>query len=505
MISGREIKVLDKNSEFYGVPNYRLMENAGKGVADFVIKHLNPENVGILVFCGTGNNGGDGFVAARYLARKYNITLLLCGKERDIKTGISRDNFHKLKKINLKIYDIDSLNKINKLLSENHVIIDSILGIGLSGSLREPYATIVKKINTVKNKIIISVDMPTGLGTNTAIKPEFTITFYDIKDGMNKENSGDIIVTDIGIPKKAIEYVGPGELSVYYPRPKKESHKGDNGKILIIGGGPYIGAPALAGLAALRTGSDLAYIATPKRAGRAITSFSPLVIKPKRLAKALATRSPNLIVKELNHEDMLVPEDIDIIDNLIPKIDTLVIGPGLGSEQTTKHAIEKTILKCVKHKKPMLIDADAIQVVGKKLEIIQSSQTVITPHVGEFKDLTGLKLSNNLYERKETVEKWAKKLDVTIMLKGPVDIISNGIETKLNDIHNPAMTVGGTGDVLAGIIGAMLSKSVEPFNAARIGAFLNGAAGNAAFKKRSYGLIATDIIEEIPQILKKYL
>ena len=130
MISGREIKVLDKNSEFYEVPSYRLMENAGKGVADFVIKHLNPENVGLLVFCGTGNNGGDGFVAARYLARNYNITLLLCGKERDIRTGISRDNFHKLKKINLKIYDIDSLNKTNKLLSENHVIIDSILGIG---------------------------------------------------------------------------------------------------------------------------------------------------------------------------------------------------------------------------------------------------------------------------------------------------------------------------------------------------------------------------------------
>lgn len=505
MISGKEVKVLDRNAEYYGVPTPILMENAGKCVTDFIIKQLKPENRGILVFCGTGNNGGDGFVAARYLAKKYKITLFLTGKEKDIKIGISRNNFHLLKKNNLKIYDIDSLNKIGKLLSENTIVIDSMLGIGLLGNLKEPYSIIVKKVNAAKNKTTLSVDIPTGFGTNIAIKPDVTITFHDIKNGMDKKNSGDIRIADIGIPKKAVEYIGPGELSVYYPKPKKESHKGENGRVLIVGGGPYVGAPALAGFAALRTGSDLAYIATPKRAGRAITSFSPLIIKPKRLAKTMAILSPNLIVKELNHEDMLVPDDISIIEDFIPKIDTMIVGPGIGSEQATKDTIEKIMLKCVKHKKSMVIDADAIQVIGKKPQIIQNSQTVITPHAGEFKELTGVKLSNDLDKRKKTVERWTKKLGVTILLKGPIDIISNGTKTKLNDIHNQAMTVGGTGDVLSGIIGALLSKDVEPFNAARMGAFLNGAAGNASFKKRSYGLIATDIIEEIPQILKKYL
>jgi len=500
MISGREIKVLDKNSEFYGVPASQLMENARKGVADFVKKHFSSKN-NVLLFCGTGNNGGDGFVAARDLAKNHKVTVFLTGKENEIKTKLSKENFLKLK---VNIHDLSDLNNIDDLISEHHIIIDAMLGIGLTGNLREPYVTIVKKINDT-NKTVIAVDMPTGFGTTTAIKPKFTLTFHDTKDGMTRKNSGDIMIIDIGIPKKAIDYVGPGELSVYYPRPKKESHKGENGNILVVGGGAYIGAPALAALAALRTGADLTYIATPKRAGKAITSFSPLLIKPKRLAKTLAKQAPNLIVKELTHEHMLMTEDIDIIDEFIPKADTIVIGPGLGSEEPTKHAIKQIITECTKQKKSMVIDADAIQVVGQNPKIIQDSSTVITPHAEEFKELTGVKLSNKLKERKKHVEQWAKKLGVTIILKGATDVISNGEETKLNDIHNQAMTVGGTGDLLAGIIGALLSKRVEPFNAARMGTFINGDAGNAAFHKRSYGLIATDIIDEIPYVLKKYL
>ena len=505
MKSGKEIKVLDKNAEYNGVPPIKLMENAGKGIADYISKELNPKNKNIIFFCGIGNNGGDGFVAARYLANNYNVTVFLTGNQKDIKTTISKDNFLRLKKTNVDIFNLKSLGNINELISKKGIIIDSMLGIGLSGELRAPYYTIVKKINSAKNKIIISVDVPTGLGTNTTIKPDYTVTFHDIKTGMNKKNSGNIKIVDIGIPKKAMEYVGPGELISYYPKPKKESHKGDNGVVLVIGGGPYIGAPAMTGLAAIRTGSDLVIITTPKKAARAITSFSPQIIKPLRLSKEISKLSPNLIVKELNKENILVPEDVKIINSFILKADSIVIGPGLGSDKATKNAIEKVIQECKKLKKSMVIDADAIQVVGQKPELIKNTKTVITPHAGEFKELTKKRLKDNLENRKKIVKQWAKKLGVTILLKGPTDIISNGEQTKLNDIHNTAMTVGGTGDVLAGIIGSLLSKNVESFNAARIGVFINGAAGNMAFKKRSYGLIATDIIEEIPTILKQYL
>jgi len=505
MIKGKEIKVIDKNSEFYGTSNSTLMENAGKGLADFIEKELKPKNKNIFFICGPGNNGGDGFVAARYLSKKFKISLFLTAKEKEIKTNIAKKNFKKIKKLNIEIFNIDSFHKFDDLLKESHIIIDSMLGIGLAGNLRNPYLSIVKKINNSKNKIKISVDIPTGFNTKISLRPDYTITFHDSKVGMNKKNCGIIKIIDIGVPKKAIEYVGPGELKVYYPIPKKDSHKGDNGRLLVVGGGPYYGAPALSSFAAQRTGTDLVYITTPKKVARAITSYKPLLMKPIRLAKNIAKMSPTLIVRELNDENNLVLRDIEIIKELINKVDTLLIGPGLGNEIETQNTVEKITDLFVKNSKKVVIDADAIQVIGKNPEIIKNSETVITPHSGEFKELTGINLSNNLKERVKNVELWAKKLKITILLKGPIDIICDGNNIKLNDIHNESMTVGGTGDVLAGIIGALLSKGVDPYNSARIGIFLNGTAGNFAFKKRSYGVIATDLIEEIPNVLKKYL
>ena len=487
MISVKESMVLDRNSEYFGVSAAQLMENAGKKAAEYINKILEHKNKKIIVFCGTGNNGGDGFVVVRYLAKMYTTSIFLVGKENQIKTDIAKNNFNKLKELNITIYNTDHIHEVDNLLVKNDIIIDSMLGIGIYGKLREPFATIVKKVNFLKNKMVISIDTPTGLGTNLAIKPSHTITFHDIKEGMNKNNSGIIYIANIGIPKDAVEYVGPGELSVYYPKPKKQSHKGDNGSVLVIGGGPYIGAAALTGMAALRTGVDLVFIATPKRSWKIIASYSP-----------------NFIVKDLK-SDVLTEEDMPAIKELFKKCKAIVIGPGLGTARETTSAIKKIIEIAISKNKSLTIDADAISSIGKKYDILKKSKTVITPHSGEFKKLTGVTLSENINERVEEVKKWAKKLNVSILLKGAVDIISDGKHIKLNVTHNEAMTVGGTGDVLAGIIGALLAKNIEPFNAARIGAFLNGAAGNAAFDKYSYGLLATDIIREIPDILKKYL
>jgi NAD(P)H-hydrate epimerase len=483
MISEAEVKVLDKNSEFFGVPTLQLMENAGKHVAEFVKTTVKHTKKNILILCGTGNNGGDGCVAARYLAADCTVSVYLVGP--DMKTEIASKNLLKLKSYDVKIYS--SLQDVDALLTSNDVLIDALLGTGLSGELKEPYATLVKKINATTKKLIVSVDVPTGLGTTNAVAPKYTVTFHDVKEGMNQKNSGTINVVDIGIPPEAITYVGPGELSVYYPRPLKKSHKGDNGVVLIIGGGPYIGAPALSGLAALRTGVDLVYIATPKRSWKSIAAFSP-----------------NFIVRDLN-ADFLTKQDIPTITELISKSTGVILGPGLGSASETEEAILPLVTLILQEKKPLVIDADAIKPVGENIEVIKNSTTVVTPHVGEFKKLTGITLSQDLDTRIKTVQEWAHKLGITIFLKGYIDVLSNGTTTKLNKVHNEAMTVGGTGDVLAGIIGALVSKGVKPFNAVRIAAFLNGDAGNEAFKKKSYGLLATDIVEEIPDVLKKYL
>jgi NAD(P)H-hydrate epimerase len=486
MISYKELRVLDSNSEFYGITQLKLMESAGKGVADFIKKKFKDKNK-IIVFCGLGNNGGDGFVTARYLSENNVVSVILLGTEINIKSDISRNNYDKIKNLNVQIYDYKDKDVIDKLLLKNDIIIDSILGIGISGEIKEPIYSIIKKINSNQNKIIISVDVPTGFGSKNAVKPNHTITFHDIKEGMNNNNSGEIKIVDIGIPKQANKYVGAGELQVFYPRPRKQSHKGDNGRVLIVGGGPYVGAPALSGLAALRTGADLAYIATPQRVGRAIASFSP-----------------NLIVRDLN-SDYLIPGDIHSIRELLDKCNSMVIGPGLGNAKETKDAIIRIIEIAITKEKPIVIDADAIKAIADNIDLIKYSKTVVTPHHEEFRILTGLRLPDDIDKRIEIVEKWAKKLGISIFLKGFIDILSNGEKTKLNLIHNEAMTVGGTGDVLAGIIGALLSKDVDPFIAIRVAAFLNGKAGNNVFNKKSYGLLATDIIEEIPSVLNKYL
>lgn len=269
-------------------------------------------------------------------------------------------------------------------------------------------------------------------------------------------------MADIGIPKEAEVVVGPGDM-IYYPPPEKNSHKGENGVVLTIGGGPYTGAAALAAMAALKTGADLSFVFTPERAWKVVASFSP-----------------DLIVMPLDGE-FLRSEHIPPIRKFLEKAGAVVIGPGLGNNEDAKKAAESVIDECIALNKNMVVDADAIQVFGERK---CNGNVVITPHAGEFKELTGISLPPDIDSRKNIVKEEARKRQCTILLKGAVDIISDGNRIKLNYTHNEGMTVGGTGDVLSGIVASLLSKGVSAYNAARMGAFINGSAGNIAFEKR---------------------
>jgi len=486
MITGKEVKVLDKNAEFFGIPQQKLMKEAGKQLAEFIEKKC--KDPSIVIICGMGNNGGDGFVAARYLSKNHPVTLFLAGEESKIHTSIARMNFTKLKQLPLKIQDIRSIDNLDTILSESSVIVDAMLGIGLKGSLRPPFDTIVESINLTKNKMIISCDVPTGLGLKKQIHPQHTVTFHDIKKGMNEETCGIIHIRSIGIPEKASTYVGPGELSEYYPRPKKDSHKGQNGRVLIIGGGPFTGAPALSGLAALRPGADLVFIAVPHKISSIVASYSP-----------------NFIVKPLESTDHLMIKDLDDIIELSTMVDSVLIGPGLGLFSDTQKTIQAVVKYLSEQSIPFVIDADGITALKNHHQLIKNANAIITPHAKEFQTFTGVSLKELLEDQKLQVQYWAKKLNMGFFVKGPTDIISNGNITKLNLIHNEAMTVGGTGDVLAGIITGLLSKKTSIINAMRIAGFINGYAGNLAFNSFSYGMTATDVIDFIPEVLKKYL
>ncbi len=493
-------KIVDLNSVSLGLPTLLLMENAGREVAKEIIKRRKVEKEKVIVFCGTGNNGGDGFVAARHLANYgAKVTVVLLGKPEEIKTEEAKTNWKIIQNMVFTVKkqflrDTSNLKEIKELIKEAKVVVDAILGTGLEGKLREPYFSLVKLIN--ESEIFkVSVDTPTGLNPETgeihgiAVNADLTVTMGKMKKGFKgkEEVTGEVVVAEIGSPKEAEVIAGRGDL-MHVIKPRNiYSHKGDFGRVLIIGGSKYYsGAPALAALAALNTGVDLTFI-----------------FCPEEISNVLRGYSPNLIVRSYPGS-YLNKESINHLKKLLDESDSVIIGPGLGLEREIKEAAVKILKEAVRKNKPVLVDADGLKALKGKLQQIRSEKIVLTPHSGEYKYLFGEELpeQRNLEERVLKVKETAKKHGLTLTVKGHVDIVSNGEKVKVNFTGNPGMTVGGTGDVLSGIIAAFLSWKTSTFRAAVAGTYLCGLAGDKAFEKKGYQLTATDVIKEIPYILK---
>lgn len=299
--------MLDINSEHLGVPIDALMENAGEAVAETIMNELGTGKK-IAVVCGVGNNAGDGFVTARNLMRHNDVTVLLANPPAEIRTDAAKRAFEKVKHI--------SSSSVGVNFSNFDIVVDALLGTGTIKEVREPYRTLINRINDSRT-YVVSIDVPSGLGTDIQVEADLTVTFTGIKEGMNEDNSGRIVLQDIGIPADAKRFIGPGEL-IYYPVRSPDAHKGESGRLLIVGGGPFTGAPALAGLAAYRMGVDLVNIATPWM------SYAPI-----------ASYSPNLVVHRLSG-DVLNLSDVSRIMELMKCSDALLIGPGLEATKERK-------------------------------------------------------------------------------------------------------------------------------------------------------------------------
>ncbi|MGQ0796960.1 MAG: NAD(P)H-hydrate dehydratase [Methanobacteriota archaeon] len=478
MLPAFEMRVLDRNAEHFGVSILELMENAGKAVADVARKEFHVAGKRVLVVAGTGNNGGDGFVAARHLANDARVEVLLARPPTQIAASEARTNFDRLGDVRV----LEGLDASDAAMARADVIVDALLGIGAEGELREPYATLIRDMNA-SGKPILSVDVPSGFGTATVVRPTTTVALHDAKEGMTRDNAGVVHVADIGIPARVVRSIGPGEF-LLYPTPKGESHKGQNGRLLIVSGGPYTGAPALVAYGALGIGADLAHIAVPAVAAQVVASYSP-----------------TFIVHPLGGTHLLV-EDVRRVVELATKADAVAMGPGLGGADDTLRAVREIVRSVAL---PIVLDADAIKAVAAEPDLRRGRRAVLTPHAREFLTLTGRELPASAEERAEPVREAAASLGATILLKGHVDVVSDGTRVKFNYTGNPGMTVGGTGDVLCGIVGGLLSKGVTPFDAARLAAFTNGYAGDLAFKVKSYGLTAADVADNIGRVLAEFL
>ena len=503
-ITAEEMAALDENCNFFGLAPLQLMENVGANIATEIKKRFaereesKEKAVKVTIVAGKGNNGGDAFAAARHL-HGFDVKILLIGRSHDLRTEETKRNWRILKESGYEIEEIADSSELKaraNLLNASDVIIDAIFGTGITGNIREPEATAIDLINAAQ-ALVVAIDIPSGLDPETgeaekAVRANLTVTFHKAKRGLLKKEEyvGELVVADIGIPEGMEKLAGPGDVRCVLKR-NAQSHKGDNGRVLIVGGGPFFGAPTLAALAALRAGADWVTIAAPKTVSSVISSLSP-----------------NLIVHPLSSE-ILVEKDVPVVSDLIRKHDVVVIGMGLGTEDETKRATRRIIED--EASKKVVVDADGFYGLNLPIEA-EDKLVIVTPHAGEFSKMeiggggrsVTVPPENMLEERIDFVKDFSRLNNVITLMKGPTDLISDGSRVKINRIGNAGMTVGGTGDVLAGLVGAFFAIASDPLKVATAAVFVSGSAGNLAFEEKGYGLLATDVIGNIPRVTKDF-
>ena len=504
MIDAFEVRVLDRNSEARGVDNASLMDRAGKALSEEIALRF-PKGSKVAIVCGSGNNGGDGFVAGRYLKEGgYEVTVL---KAKEPKSDIARFALMWSKMIP------QDYSKAGKdAIKGADVIVDGLIGTGGKGDPDKDISSIIDEMNS-SGKPIFAIDVPSGLGSGKCITADTTVSFYDTKTVMYanrvpKKECGKIVVKDIGIPPEAWQFVGPGDM-LRYPVTLPFSKKGDNGKVLFIGGGPYTGAPGFASMAALRGGADLVRVLVPEGIAGIVSSYCPDIIVN------------GIGEKGSHHIDF---SGKDEIEDGLEWADVVLVGPGAGRMDDTLDMLVIAMERALALGKKLVVDADGLQALSQSLDNISGGEIVITPHRGEMRDIL---LNMGMTEVGDPtiddpfagwyidlMSRLAVGNRLNILHKGPKDLImgpgphglGENIERitpfgkvvmRLNSSGHKWMTKGGTGDVLAGLCAGMMARGMMAFDAACLASYVNGKAGEVVFERRGYSSTASDLLDAI--------
>ena len=469
MITGERMGAVDENAEALGVPRKQLMESSGNAVAQRV-REIAEAGSSVVIVAGRGNNGGDAFVTARFLD-DYDVTTLLLGRAETIGTEIARENWATLERAD---YDVREVTDSRNLeFPDCDVIVDAMLGTGISGDLREPAATAARAIDEA-DATVVAVDVPSGFDADSGdhadnrIDADHVVTFHDTKPGLERLEAT-VTVADIGIPEAAERFVGPGDVRLARPDDRA-------GRPYVIGGGPYTGAPALAAQAALRAGSELSFVAAPEIVAGEIQSYSE-----------------DLIVQPFDG-DHLGPDQLDdLLETAQTYENVVVLGPGLGTEDETLEAA-RTFLES--YDGQVVVDADALAVVP---DVETDATLVCTPNRAELARMGGPD-ADDLRSVADEIESFAAELGHVVLAKGAADVVTDGERTRISRSGTVAMKVGGTGDTLAGIVAALL-EFADPLEAATAAAHVNGIAGERLADHQTHGYLASDVLEEIPAAL----
>lgn len=497
IVSGAKMKEIDSYSiQTIGIPGPVLMERSALAVADAVEKKAGKKDR-ILAVCGTGNNGGDGVASCRLLKEKgYDVEVLILGDEKRATEST---------KLQIRIarnLGVPILN--NAKIKEYNVIIDAIFGIGLDKAIGGIFETVINEINSGNNRVF-AVDIPSGIHSasgkimNAAVRADYTITFGLYKMGLvlypGRDYAGEVILADIGFPKAAVDAVKP-EAFLYEPEdlcrlPKRMnySNKGTFGKVLVIAGSKNMcGACLLSAKAAYRTGAGLVKVLTVEDNRTVMQADLPEAL--------LSTYDPANLKSKL---------EVDRITKELSWATAVVIGPGMGITGPSGQ-----LLDIVMHgtEVPVIVDADALNILSGRNEPAEekldfSRNVILTPHLLEMARLYECSVETIRENIIETAISATKGKKFTLALKDARTIVTDGSKIYVNVSGNNGLATGGSGDVLTGIIAALLAQGMEQFEAASLGVYLHGlAADYAVQEKNHYSLMASDIIEALCDVIK---
>lgn len=497
-----EMRDLDARAmKEFGISEEILMENAGEAAYFVILREFGIANKKFVVFCGTGNNGGDGFVVARKIhSSGGNVTVILLG-ERDKLKGSAKKNFEIIDKMSIEIRGFDANIKGTVLHSD--AIIDAIFGTGLSRPVAGTYRDAIQIINE-SGKPVLSIDIPSGVNGDTgeimgvAVRADYTVTYGLPKIGNmlypGYELGGKLYVSHISFPPSLYNSDSiPIKINknLELPQRARESHKGNYGRALFIAGSPnYLGAPYFAAMSFLKAGGGLSYLASPE-------SISPFIAN--KGSEIVFVPQPE------THSGSIALESKDDILKLSENADIVIMGPGISLNNETLELV-KGLAQDIK--KPLLIDGDGITSIAENTEIIKErdAETILTPHPGEMSRITNRDLSEIKRNKIDILQETSSELNAIIVLKGAHSLIGYPDSSILiNTSGNPGMATAGSGDVLSGTIAAMYGLLHDLEIAVPMGVFIHGLSGDlAAQDKGEDGITAQDILDYLPYTLRYY-
>ncbi len=510
VVTAQEMRDIDRKAMTdFKIPGVVLMENAGIQVVRAVLEKL-PFVQGrtVTIFAGRGNNGGDGLVAARHLFNMgADVKVLMLGNSEKI-AGDAALNLEIWKRMGQKVYSVtrmDDINAVRLFLAKTDIVVDAIYGTGFKGVVKDYAGRVIDAVNAC-DRPVISVDIPSGLEADTGrvngpcIMAGLTVTFGLPKVGLLLEPgascAGELMVADISLPASLLKdnqikcnMIDENMVRGWLPFRTTSSHKGDYGRVLVVGGSlGMAGAACLTAEAVIRAGAGLVTLAVPEGI------YNPVASK---LTEVMVVTVPQTL------EGTPAKEALPVIGDMLERAEVLAIGPGLSTNPETTELVRAIVARS---NRPVVLDADGLNAFVGHTDLLSKARKplVITPHPGEMSRLAGMSTEAVQQDRLQQARRWASAWGAVLVLKGAKTIVASPDGTTyINTTGNPGMATGGSGDVLTGIVAGLLAQGMDPAEAAAAGAYLHGAAGDAAAREKGMmGLVAGDILTALPGVTK---